>query len=724
MTELHLDFETTSRIDLDSRGLDNYAKDRSTRVLLTAYAFGDRAPKLWQPHLSPEVPADLWDALNDPFCIVHAWNAAFEHAIINHVLKILKPIEEFRDPMCNARYLSLPGSLGGVGEALGLNESQAKIKDGKRLIKLFCSPEDDGGEDTLFGTSEPTFRNWATDPKDWKLFGEYCLQDVVAERAIEKKLKKFPLPDSEWETWFLSEHINERGIPVSIPLVSGARFIVNKEMERLVTQLKEITKVDNPASTQQMLEWLSTQGYPFSSVGKAFVKRALNGECDLTEDAKLALEIRSQTAKSSVKKYVAIADTTSDDGRLRYAYQFMGAARTGRFCLAEGTRVTVRTSGGVVLEKPIQDVLTNDEVWDGDSWVSHGGVVFSGDKEVISWDGLTATPEHEVWVSPKKKMSLAEARSDLKTLWRGKPMYEIYRLTSPSGKSYIGLTNMGSADRWRKHILRAFNEKRNHPLYNAIRKYGEDSFVVEVIDFALDKPMAQQLERYYIAAHDPEKLYNLSPGGEADGETGGRIFWERMNADPEAKAAYCQKLSDTQKARGPEAHAHLGPAGAVWRAAHPREAYYASFRAVRMSPTYKMTKKEDERPLIERLRWKHNRPRAISLMKQNWWDNAAPERRQEIAGHVSKGRKKRWESLPEEDKEAERQHLKELSEHMDRSVQGPAASRGLKKFWEDLRKDPLRYEAYIASRVTTLKDTIQKKKKLGLNQKQKWEKKK
>lgn len=328
---LHLDFETRSRLDLSVRGLHNYACDPSTQVLLCAYAFGDRAPKLWQPHLDPKIPADLEDALNDPFSTAYAWNSAFEQAICRHVLKIDKPIHEFRDPMCNARYLSLPGGLDAAGEILGLGAEAAKLKSGKRLIRLFCEPEDEGGEETLFGTSEPTFRDWATDPADWKLFGEYCVQDVVAERAILKRLRKFPLPEEEWETWFLSERINTRGIPVDMTLVEGARAIVDRETARLHAQLREITGLDNPNSVTQFLPWVQSQGYGFSSIGKVFVARAMGGECQLTEKARTALDIRHQTAKSAVKKYTAIADTVSSDGRLRYAYQFMGAARTGRF---------------------------------------------------------------------------------------------------------------------------------------------------------------------------------------------------------------------------------------------------------------------------------------------------------------------------------------------------------------------------------------------------------
>ena len=369
---LWLDYETRSTIDLDTRGLDNYARSPDTQILLAAYAFGDHKPKLWQPHLNPEIPTDLEDALSSPWVQCWSWNASFERAITKHVLGVDKPIEEFRDPMCNARYLSLPGSLDAAGEILGLKENLAKLKDGKRLLKLFCSPEDEGGESTLFGVSEPTFRNWETDPTDWKLFGEYCIQDIVAARALAKKMQKFALPDHEWDTWALSERVNERGIPVDASLVAGARVIVERETTRLVDQLRELTKLDNPGSTSQMLEWLLSQGYGFSSIGKEFVNRALAGECNLTEAAKTALAIRSQTSKSSVKKYTAIADTTSEDARLRYAYQYMGASRTGRFS-SLGANMANLAKASKAVEKKMDRAIELVQKMDYDTILSEFG---------------------------------------------------------------------------------------------------------------------------------------------------------------------------------------------------------------------------------------------------------------------------------------------------------------------------------------------------------------
>ena len=62
------------------------------------------------------------------------------------------------------------------------------------------------------------------------------------------------------------------------------------------------------------------------------------------------------------------------------------------FCIAEGSLVL--TDSGLV---PIEQVTTNHKLWDGRSWISHGGAVYKGVKSVIGYDGITATPNHQVW---------------------------------------------------------------------------------------------------------------------------------------------------------------------------------------------------------------------------------------------------------------------------------------------------------------------------------------
>ena len=60
-------------------------------------------------------------------------------------------------------------------------------------------------------------------------------------------------------------------------------------------------------------------------------------------------------------------------------------------CLAEGTRVL--TGRGWI---EIQNVNTNDALWDGEQWVNHDGLINKGIQEVIEIDGALMTPDHKV----------------------------------------------------------------------------------------------------------------------------------------------------------------------------------------------------------------------------------------------------------------------------------------------------------------------------------------
>ena len=61
-------------------------------------------------------------------------------------------------------------------------------------------------------------------------------------------------------------------------------------------------------------------------------------------------------------------------------------------CIAEGTMI-LTDHGQIPIEKLTTDML----VWDGVEFVSHGGAVCQGVKNVITYAGLTATADHKVW---------------------------------------------------------------------------------------------------------------------------------------------------------------------------------------------------------------------------------------------------------------------------------------------------------------------------------------
>lgn len=93
--------------------------------------------------------------------------------------------------------------------------------------------------------------------------------------------------------------------------------------------------------------------------------------------------------------------------------------QVGKLCIAEG--MPVLTDSGW---KPIEKVTLADKVWDGVEWVSHDGVVCKGEKDVIEYQGLVATSDHEVWTKESGLVPFGVAASKGETpasgadLWR------------------------------------------------------------------------------------------------------------------------------------------------------------------------------------------------------------------------------------------------------------------------------------------------------------------
>lgn len=93
----------------------------------------------------------------------------------------------------------------------------------------------------------------------------------------------------------------------------------------------------------------------------------------------------------------------------------------------------------------------------------------------------------------------------------------IYKLTSPSGKEYVGLTTKTLEKRMANHLLDSKNEKYKHrPLYRAFNKYGFNNFKIEKLadgDYTLKE--LQDLEIKFIEEYDTfNNGYNCTSGGE------------------------------------------------------------------------------------------------------------------------------------------------------------------------------------------------------------------
>ena len=330
MKHLSIDIETSSDVDIRKCGAFKYAESEAFRIMLLAYAFDDEPVEVIDLEKGDEIPLFLLQALQDKEVIKHAYNASFEWLCLNR-MGYETPIEQWQCTMIHAMYLGFPAGLEATGEAVGLPEDKKKLAIGRQLIKYFC-----------LGPYKP-------DADKWNLFKDYNLKDVEAERAIEKKLSSFPVPELEWERWRRDVLMNYTGVGVDLELVTGALAIQEESVQRLTNEAIALTGLENPNSPTQLLEWVNAQGIELKSIQKKDVQDALSGE--LPPNVRRALEIRQQLGKTSVKKYDAILACVCKDERVRGISQFYGA-RTGRF---SGRLVQMQNLPRNYLE-PLEDV--------------------------------------------------------------------------------------------------------------------------------------------------------------------------------------------------------------------------------------------------------------------------------------------------------------------------------------------------------------------------------
>ncbi len=325
MKTLSIDIESFSSVDLTKSGVYRYAESDDFEILLFGYSADGGPVHVVDLASGEQLPADIVAALTDPSVTKWAYNAQFERVCLTRFLGL--PTGEYLDPsswrctMVWAATLGLPLSLEGVGAVLGLKKQ--KLKEGKDLIRFFCQPC------APTNSNGQRLRNLPEHaPEKWALFKAYNRRDVETELAIQARLAKFPVPDSLWEEYVLDQQINDRGIALDMTLVRQAIRCDEQFKQAHLDIAREVTGLENPNSPTQLKAWLAEQGVEADSLSKAAVLTLLEKAEGSVE---LALSLRQDLAKSSVKKYAAMENVVCRDGRARGLLQFYGANRSGRY---------------------------------------------------------------------------------------------------------------------------------------------------------------------------------------------------------------------------------------------------------------------------------------------------------------------------------------------------------------------------------------------------------
>lgn len=334
MTVLSIDIETYSDIDLKKSGVYRYAESENFNVLLFGYAFDDEPIKVIDLASGEKLPAEVEAAISAKTVIKTAFNANFERTCLAKYFNKPMPPEQWQCTQVLALTLGLPQSLEEVGKALGLTQNKQKTSNGAALIRFFSVPQKRKAtevEGSLF-KSLKQYRNLPTDhPEKWAQFKAYCAQDVEAERAIREQLIKISsINEFERHLWCIDQKINDYGVEVDQALVRHAIRCDRNYQKRLEAEAFELTKLDNPKSVSQLKAWLfETGGMEVGSLNKDTVPSLLKQ----TNNTKVqrVLGIRQELAKTSVKKYEAMARSVCRDSRVRGLFQYYGANRSGRW---------------------------------------------------------------------------------------------------------------------------------------------------------------------------------------------------------------------------------------------------------------------------------------------------------------------------------------------------------------------------------------------------------
>lgn len=329
---LSIDIETRSSVDIAKAGAYKYAQSPDFQILLFAYQFGEDPVEIIDFTDGETLPKELVSALKNPKVIKHAYNAAFEWYCLNRA-GFETPIDQWRCTMVHGLYCGYTAGLDATGKAIGLPQDKQKLAIGKALIRYFCVP----CKPTRSNGNRTWNQPWH-DPEKWKLFKEYCRQDVVTEHAILARLKQFPMPEKEQKQWQMDILMNAYGVRVDTELIEGALYIDGISTQELTDEAIRLTGLLNPNSATQLVPWLNehsrkqeTDPDVFQDIQKTTVAEALEKPGDLPEEVLQMLRIRQQLGKTSIKKYVAMDTAKGEGDRVRGLTQYYGANRTGRW---------------------------------------------------------------------------------------------------------------------------------------------------------------------------------------------------------------------------------------------------------------------------------------------------------------------------------------------------------------------------------------------------------
>ena len=333
-----LDLETYSEVPI---GYGTHAYKIGAEIIVCSYADGAKG-KAYGVDLTNDfgigtrpLPPIVLEAIEDPGVTIVGQNFGnFDRNLLAECHDIVIPPWRIHDTMAQAMSHGLPGGLDKLGEIFNVSEEDAKVKEGKSLIQLFCKPRPKN-----MALRRATKK---THPVEWvKFVDDYAPSDITAMQHIFKAMPRWNYPGTgsgnrrgfEFDLWCLDQKINDRGFMVDRELASAAVTAVRKSQAILNKRTDVMTAGDVEKASQRdrlLKHLLKEWGVELPDMTKGTLERRVNDE-NLPDAVRELIAIRLEVSATSISKYTRLLNSVSEDGRLRGTMQFCGASRTGRW---------------------------------------------------------------------------------------------------------------------------------------------------------------------------------------------------------------------------------------------------------------------------------------------------------------------------------------------------------------------------------------------------------
>lgn len=308
MNKVWLDFETYSDIDIKLQGGYTYATDKSTKVICLGYAINDEPAQIWLPN--DKEPTQLFDLISDPSTNVYAHNAKFDFRIWLYATSWPEIKEEqLIDTMALCASFSLPLSLADAGAVMKI--AMPKDKDGKRLIKLLCTPTKEG--------TQPDYEH-SKYQEDYLKLCRYCIRDVEAMRLVINSLPRDILIPQEQKVWLNTYHMNSKGLPIDYDSALAIKMYLAEYVKMAMKEVEAISAGHFKTINQiaKIKEWCTeVWGYQVDNLQASTIIEALDDD-KCPKIVKQILSLRQELGRTSTAKYTKVLNQVIKDTHNQY----------------------------------------------------------------------------------------------------------------------------------------------------------------------------------------------------------------------------------------------------------------------------------------------------------------------------------------------------------------------------------------------------------------------